>query len=120
MVSDVISLVCLLQLCKRHDAGCEAAIHAKHIIFEDESTEEVLLVDVAHTFNYLNRKLFLISIYIICPALDTYERNCYIIPPGMFVIGGLKISLSEGTKQVDFTPMKIYAMAIISLVLVIN
>ena len=120
MLRDIISSVHSLQVCAGHEAGCEAAIHAVHTIFENKSTEEVLLVDAVNTFNFVNRELFLISIFITFPALATYVRNCHIILSRMLVVGGFKISSSEGTTQIDSTPMTIYKVAIIPLILVIN
>ena len=46
--NDIISSVGSRQVCAGHEAGCEAAIHAMHTIFEDEKTEAVLLVDTAN------------------------------------------------------------------------
>ena len=54
-------------MCAGHEAGCEAAIHAIHTIFEDEKREAVLLVGAANAFNSVNRQVFLHNICIICP-----------------------------------------------------
>ena len=69
VVVNVISLVGTLQVYTGHEAGCEAAIHAMHTIFEDEKTEAVLLVDAANAFDSVNRQVFLHSICIICPSM---------------------------------------------------
>ena len=47
----IISSTGSLQVCASHERGCEAAIHTMHIIFDDEKTEAVLLVDAANAFN---------------------------------------------------------------------
>ena len=65
--NDITSSVGSLQVCAGHEAGCEAAIHAMHTIFEDEKTEAVLLVDADNAFNSVNRQVFLHNICIICP-----------------------------------------------------
>ena len=117
--NDIISSVGSLQVCAGHEAGCEAAIHAMHTIFEEENTEAVLLVDAANAFNSVNREAFLHNIFVICPAIAIYVKNCYMIPSRMFVIGGFEISSSEGTTQGDPTVMAIYAIAVIPLVLMI-
>ena len=88
--NDITSSVGSLQVCAGHEAGCEAAIHAMHTIFEDEKTEAVLLVDADNAFNSVNRQVFLHNICIICPRIDTYVRNCYILPSRLFIVGELK------------------------------
>ena len=65
--NNIISSVGSLQVCAGHEAGCEAAIHVIHIIFEDEKREAVLLVGAANAFNSVNRQVFLHNICIICP-----------------------------------------------------
>ena len=48
-----------------HEAGCESIIHAMHSIFEEESSEAVLLVDASNAFNSVNREAFLHNVSII-------------------------------------------------------
>ena len=67
--NDTISSVGSLQECAGHEAGCESAIHAMHSIFQEQSTEAVLLVDASNAFNSVNRSVFLHSIAIMCPAI---------------------------------------------------
>ena len=55
---DLISSVGPLQVCARHEAGCESIIHAMHKIYEEDESEAILLVDVSNTFNSVNRKMF--------------------------------------------------------------
>ncbi len=51
---DIQSAAGPLQLCAGQQAGCEAAIHAIHQLFQTEDCEEVLLVDADNAFNRLN------------------------------------------------------------------
>ena len=44
---DVQDAVGSLQLCVGNDSGCDVAVHALRIIFEDEESEAVLLVDAS-------------------------------------------------------------------------
>jgi len=115
--NDVIKSVGSLQVCAGHEAGAEAAIHAMHSIFEDESTEAVLLVDAANAFNSVNREAFINNIAVICPSLSIYVSNCYSIPSRLFVIGGFELKSEEGTTQGDPVAMAVYAIAIIPLLL---
>ena len=68
---DVIASVGSLQVCAGHDAGCEAAVHAMHSIFDEENTEAVLLIDAGNAFNAVNRKVSLHNVRIICPEIAT-------------------------------------------------
>jgi hypothetical protein len=101
-----------LQLCAGHEAGCETAIHAATLMFEDEGSEGVLLVDADNAFNRLNREATLWNIQYICPTLSTIVVNCYRTPARLFVMGGLELSSCEGTTQVDPLAMAMYAIAI--------
>ena len=66
---DLISAVGSLQVCAGQEAGCESLVHAMHVIYEDQSSKVVLLVDTSNAFNSINRNAFLHSITIICPPL---------------------------------------------------
>ena len=49
-------------------AGTEAAIHSMRLIFEDSSTEAVILVDANNNaFSSINRKVALHNIQVTCP-----------------------------------------------------
>ena len=43
-------------------AGCEAAVHAVRMIYEDPSNEAVLLIDATNAFNTLNRNGALLNV----------------------------------------------------------
>ena len=87
-----------------------------HKIYEEDESEAILLVDA---FNSVNRKTFLHNIGIICQPLAKLVRNCYNLRSRLFLIGGGKIHYTEGTPQVDPTPIAVYVIAIIPLILMI-
>ena len=116
---DIVSSVGSLQVCAGHEAGCEAIIHAMHSIFEEESSEAVLLVDASNAFNSVNREAFLHNVSIICPPISTYVQNCYSVHSRLFIIGGGEIKSTEGTTQGDPIAMAVYAIATIPLILMI-
>ena len=51
-----------LQLCAGQASGCEAAVHAISDIFEEQSTDALLLIDADNAFNSLDRKVLLHNI----------------------------------------------------------
>ena len=51
-----------LQLCAGQASGCEAAAQAIRDIFEEQSTDALLLIDADNAFNSLNRKVLLHNI----------------------------------------------------------
>ena len=53
---DVIKSVGSLQVCAGHEAGCEASVHAMREIFEDASSEAILLVDAANAFKQCEQR----------------------------------------------------------------
>ena len=57
--------------------GAEAATHSMKLIFENEDTEAVILVDASNAFNSLNRQAALHNIRIICPQFSTILINTY-------------------------------------------
>ena len=99
-------------MCPGQEAGCEAAIHSMRELFEDQESEEVLLVDAANAFNNINRKALIRNIEVLCPIFGRYVKNCYKIPVRLFVIGGKEILSREGTTQGDPAGMAIYAIEI--------
>ena len=119
MKTEVTRSVGSLQTCAGQDGGIEATIHAMREIFEEESTEAVLMVDASNAFNSVNRETFLHNVAIICPELATFVRNCYRNNIRLFVVGGGEISSKEGTTQGDPVAMIIYAIAIIPLILML-
>ena len=86
------------QLCAGQDAGCEAAVHAMHRVFQDSSTAAVILVDAKNAFNNINRRVALLNIQSLCPAIGTVLINCY-RSEAMFFVGSETILSKEGTTQ---------------------
>ena len=60
-------------------------------IFEDPSTEGVILIDGSNAFNSLNRIGALHNIQISCPSFSCILINTYSIPSRMIILGGAKI-----------------------------
>ena len=100
-----------LQLCVGQEAGCEAAIHAMHKIFESNETVAILIVDAENAFNSINCIALLHNIEYLCPAIATFLYNCYAISPRLF-IGGKELRSREGTTQGDPTAMAAYALGL--------
>ena len=72
------ALFCMCASAKRavraeacQEGGCEAAVHAVRLMFEDENCQAVLLVDASNAFNALNRKAALHNVFLID---DNYLR----------------------------------------------
>eukprot|EP00794_Sanderia_malayensis_P019270 gene19270-biopygen16155 len=112
---DILNSAGSLQLCAGTQAGCEAAAHAMHDIFEEEGTDALLLVDATNAFNSLNRRVLLNNIKFLCPPMATYVTNCYGKPSRLFITGGKEIKSSEGTTQGDPFAMPAYAIGIVPL-----
>ena len=101
-----------LQLCAGQDGGCEAAIHAMKLIFQDESTQAALLVDAINAFDSINRHSALHNINVLCPPLAQVLVNTYRKPIRLFIQGSGELSSTEGTTQGDPLAMAMYAIAI--------
>ena len=105
-----------LQLCAGQDGGCKAAVHAMKLIFQDQSTEAVLLVEATNAFNSINRQSALHNINVLCPPLAQVLVNTYRHPVHLFIPGSGEISSTEGTTQGDPLMMAMYAIAIMPLI----
>ena len=112
---DVQKAAGAVQLCAGQEGGCEAAIHAMRMIFQDASSEGVLLVDASNAFNRLNRKVALHNISRLCPSLATILMNTYRGDASLFV-DGETLHSREGTTQGDPLAMAFYALAPIPLI----
>ena len=86
-----------LQLRAGQEAGCEAAIHAKHRIFESNETEAIVMVDVENVFNSINRKALLHNTEYLFPVIATLIYNCYAISARHFIIGRKELRSHKGT-----------------------
>ena len=103
------------QLCAGKLSGAEAAVHAVRKVFEEGSTEAVLLVDASNAFNSLNRLVALHNIRQLCPPLSTILINIYRSPASLLVSGEVILS-EEGTTQGDPLAMPMYALATVPLI----
>ena len=112
--NEILDAAGSLQLCAGQDCGIEAAIHAMREVFNDSTTEAVLLADATNAFNSLNREAALRNVQHLCPSLAPVVINTYRQPANLYV-GGETISSEEGTTQGDPIAMVMYAVAIIPL-----
>ena len=93
-----------LQVCAGQDGGCEAAVHAMRIIFQDADTESCLLVDASNAFNSLNRRAALHNVSVLCPPFSPFSPvliNTYRAPLRIIFAGSGEISSTEGNTQGD-------------------
>ena len=79
-------------------------------IFQEDSTEAVLIVDASNAFNNLNRQVALLNIHDVCPAIATVLTNCYRSESPLYVQGEMLLS-REGTTQGDPLAMAMFALA---------
>ena len=92
-------------------------------IFEEESTEAILLVDAENAFNNLNRKAALHNIKQLCPTFHRYLANTYQMPAKMIINdqSGLECIYSEeGSTQGDVSAMGMYAIGTRPLIDILN
>ena len=105
-----------IQKCSGLPSGIEAAVHAMQAMYDEESTEGILLIDAANAFNNLNREAALHNVRHLCPSLALLLRNTYRSPARLFVSGGGELRSEEGTTQGDPLSMAFYALATLPLV----
>ena len=84
-------------------------------IFDEDSSEAILMVDAKNAFNSLNRQTALRNIDISCPAMSHIFINTYRSGIELFVGGETLLSL-EGTTQGDPLAMAMYAIASMPLI----
>ena len=112
---DIIEAAGPLQTCAGLKAGIEASIHAMRNVYEEESTEAILLVDAENAFNNLNRRAALHNIKELCPTFHRYLANTYQLPAKMIINNknGMSddILSDEGSTQGDVPAMAMYAIA---------
>ena len=104
-----------LQLCSGQTSGIEAAVHAMHEAYNDDSVQAILLVDASNAFNSLNREAALCNIQHLCPSLATILINTYRQPANLYVDGTTLLS-REGTTQGDPLAMSMYSVGILPLI----
>ena len=99
-----------LQMSTGLRGGAEAAIHAMKNIYEEETTDAIILVDAANAFNRLNRLVALHNIQYLSNAFSTVLINTYRHPARLFIVGGGEILSNEGTTQGDTLAMAFYGI----------
>ena len=112
---DVLNATGSVQLCAGHEAVCEAAVHAMRTVFEDASTDAILLVDASNAFNNLNRRVALLNIQVLCPAVATILINCY-RGNALLVVKDEFMYSKEGITQGDPLAMAMFALASVPLI----
>ena len=112
---DVQQVTGALQVCAGQQAGCESAVHAMGLVFQDSNTEAVLLADASNAFNCLNRQAALQNVLNLCPSIAPALVNTYRSNAHLFVEGEVILS-EEGTTQGDPLAMAMYAIATIPLI----
>ena len=81
-------------------------------MFEDDSTEAVILIDASNAFNALNRKAALHNIQHLCPEFATFTKNLFRCDAELFLADSDDIILSEeGTTQGGPESMSFYAIS---------
>ena len=79
------------------------------MLFAEDDTEAMILVDAKNAFNCLNRQVTLLNCDSVCPALSHILINTYRNNSQLFV-GGQCILSKEGTTQGDPLAMAMYAI----------
>ena len=114
---DLIEATAPLQTCAGIRGGIEASIHAMRRMYEEESTEAILLVDASNAFNSLNRQAALHNLQYICPELSNFAKNLYSCNAELFIAGSEDCIYSrEGTIQGGPESMALYAASTVPLV----
>ena len=71
-------------------------------IFDTDETDAVLLINASNVFNSMNRAVTLHNIGVLCPSIETYAINTYLI----------ELALAEGTTQGDPLAMSLYEVSL--------
>jgi len=101
-----------MQLCCGWSAGCDAAAQALQEMWEERTTEVVLMVDARNAFNLVCREEALRTADRRCPAIATALRNVYGHPSDLCLDG---LQSLEGTTQGCPLGMAMFAIASIPL-----
>ena len=117
--TDIITSLGSMQVCDEQKAGYESIIHAMHAIYEDETCEEVILVNESIAFNSISKKVFLHNITMICPAIAICVKNCYSTHSQLFIIGSNETKSCEEKTQSDPVAIAVYAITVIPMILMI-
>ena len=117
--NDVITNIGFFQVWAGHNAGGEALVCAMRSLYNEEETEEALLVDAENAYNAFNQKVFSHSVNITCPSIPSFVHNCYSKPLHLFANGIVEIPSSEGTMQGIPVAIAVCDITIIALILII-
>ena len=98
-----------------HHAGSEAAFHPTNDLFNDDSTDGILLVDAENGFNKMNRRVALHNIKIICPVVSTFAINIYRHANILFTTK-CELAGEEGTTQGNPFAMIFYGLSMMILI----
>ena len=82
---DIIKCTGTLQLCGGQEAGIKAAIHSMNMMYGNENTDAILLVDTSNAFNSLNTQSFLHKTSYLCPSIEIFVKDCYSTPSRLFI-----------------------------------
>ena len=111
---DIIAATAPIQVCR----GVEAAVHALRRVYDDSTTEAVLVVDADNAFNRFNRSAALHNVQQICPEIAQYIINTYRQPARLIVSNSEEeLSSEEGVTQGDNAAMAKYSCSLMPLIL---
>ena len=82
-------------------------VHSMNMIYQDEKTDAILLVDASNGFSSLNIQSLLQYISLLSPSIPIFVKSCYSTPSRLFIAGGTEITLREATTQDDPVSMAI-------------
>ena len=104
-------------ICAGLETGLEAVIYAMYVVFQQDKTEAVLLVDADNVFNSINSSTILHNISITCRLITTFIANCYMEPARLSVVENHEKKSREGATQGSATAMGVYALGISRLII---
>ena len=99
LYDDILNAADSIQASARLKGRTEAAIYVMKEIYQEDSTEGIILVDASNAFNSMNQQTALHNIQYIYPPLGTVLINTYRNPSQLFITGGDKILSKEGTTR---------------------
>ena len=85
----------------------ETAIDSISLMYEDDSTDATLLVDVGNVFDISNNPSFLHNISYLCRSIAMFVKDFYNAPSRLFLVGRNEISSNEGMTRDDLLSMAI-------------
>ena len=88
-----------------------------YVVYQQDKTEAVLLVDADNVFNSINRSTILHNISITCRLITTFIANCYMEPVRLYVVEDHEKKSREGATQGRPTAMGVYALGINRLII---